>query len=221
MAAQIIEEKSPLGRAPPPIAFALAVEIDRESRDQIKLSAEIRQRLIRPNRPDPPFDVEEIEQLGKEREFVDVQAQTGVPEMLEDENKETAAATEVEHRERPAPIQFQVLGADDVEAKPSFYIGVFGVVHAGRGMRRLDLCQPCLVDLRVERRERDRVNRTLRPAPGPAIGERLRELRDFVGKPHDSGSQMKMPPRASVKGRSGRPLWGNPSGGWNSERENR
>jgi hypothetical protein len=43
------------------------------------------------------------------------------------------------------------------------------------------------------------VNGTLRPAPGPAIGERLRELRDFVGKSHDSGSQMKMPPRASEK----------------------
>ena len=52
-------------------------------------------------------------------------------------------------------------------------------------MRRLDLGQPRLIDLRVERLERNRMNDALRSAPGPAIGERLRELRDFVGKLHD------------------------------------
>src|SRR5438067_10221958 len=96
-------------------------------------------------------------------------------------------------------MQFQVLRAHDVEAQPSFHIGVFGVVQPRRGMRRLDLGQPRLIDLRVERLKRNRMNDALRPPPGPAIGERLRELRDFVGKPHDSGSQMKMPPRVSQK----------------------
>src|SRR5207302_3809622 len=124
------------GRVPPPIAFAVAVEIDRERCDQIKLSAEIRQRLVRPNRPDPALDLEEIEQLGEERELVDVDAQTGVAEMLEDKKKKTAAAAEVEHRERLGTMQFQVLRADDVEAQPSFHIGVLGVVHPRRGMRR-------------------------------------------------------------------------------------
>jgi hypothetical protein len=129
--------------------------------------------------------------------------------MLENEKKETAAAAEVEDRERWTAMQFQVLRSHDVEAQPPFHIGVFRVMHPRLGMRHLDLGQPCLIDLRVKRLERDRMNGTLRPTPSPAIGERLRELRDFVGKPHDSGSQMKMPPRASVKGRSGRPLWGN------------
>ena|ERR1700731_1241784 len=106
-------------------------------------------------------------------------------------------------------MQFQILRPHDVEAQPSFNIGVFRVVRVRGGMRRLDLCQPRWIDRPVKGREWDRVYGTLRPAPGPAIGERLRELRDFVGKPHDSGSQMKMPPRASAKERSGRPLWGN------------
>ena len=116
MAAHIIEKKGPFGRAPPPIAFAVPVEIDRERRDQIKLSAEIRQRLVRPNRPDPALDLEEIEQLGEERKLVDIQSQTGVAEMLEDEKKKTAAATEIERRERRTAMQFQVLRAHDVEA---------------------------------------------------------------------------------------------------------
>src|ERR1700674_1141880 len=209
MAAHIIEEKSPVGRSPPPNVFDITVEIDRESRDQIKLSAEIRQRLVRPNRPDPPLDLEEIEQLSEERELVDVQTQTGVAEMLEDEKKEAAAATQIEHGERRRVMQFQVLRPHDVETQPSFYVGVFRVVRIRGGLRRLDLGQTRLVDLRVKRRERDRMNGTLGPAPGPAIGQRLRELRDFVGKPHVSGSQMKMPQRASAKGRSGRPLRGN------------
>src|SRR5438105_1945832 len=121
MAAHVIEKKSPLGRTPPPIAFAVAVEIDRERRDQIKLSAEIRQRFVRPNRPDPSLDLEEIEQLGEERKFVDIQPQTGVAEMLEDEKKKTAAATEIKHRERRTAVQFQVLRAHDVETQPSFH----------------------------------------------------------------------------------------------------
>ena len=42
---------------------------------------------------------------------------------------------------------------------------------------------------------------TLEPERLPASGSctELRELRDFVGKPHDSGSQMKMPPPVSQK----------------------
>ena len=139
--------------------------------------------------------------------------------MLEDEKKKTAAATEIEYRERLGAMQFQVLRAHDVEAQPSFHIGVFGVVQPRRGMRRLDVGQPRLIDLRVERLERNRMNDALRPAPGPAIGERLRELRDFVGKPHDSNSQMKMPPRVSQKRTRQSPALGKPSGGWNSERK--
>src|SRR5205807_759827 len=121
----------------------------------------------------------------EERKLVDIQSQTCVAEMLEDEKKKTAAATEIEYRERLGAMQFQVLRAHDVEAQPSFHIGVFGVVQPRLRMRRLDLGQPRLIDLRVERLERNRMNDALRPTPSPAIGERLRELRDFVGKLHD------------------------------------
>lgn len=39
---EIVQKKSPFRWAPPPVAFTFAVEVDRESSDQVKLSAEIR-----------------------------------------------------------------------------------------------------------------------------------------------------------------------------------
>ena len=129
MVLQIVEKKRPLFRAPPLLAAAFAVEIDRERGDQIELPPEIGQRFVRPNRPHLSLDVEEIEQLGEERKLVDVQTQTGVPEMPKNEKKETAAATEVEDRERRTAMEFQVLRPDDVVAQPTLHIGVLGIMQ--------------------------------------------------------------------------------------------
>src|SRR3954468_61789 len=42
IASQVVEEKGPLGRTPPPVTFA--VKFDRKSRDQVELAARIWQR---------------------------------------------------------------------------------------------------------------------------------------------------------------------------------
>ena len=48
--------------------------------------------------------------------------------MLQDEEKESATAAEVEDRLRRAEMQFQVLRADNVQPEPALHIGVFRVM---------------------------------------------------------------------------------------------
>ena len=72
MAFYVVEKKRPLIRPPPPILFTDSVEIDGERCDQVKLPAEIRQRLERLDRPDASLDPEKIDKLGEERELVDI-----------------------------------------------------------------------------------------------------------------------------------------------------
>ena len=61
MTFQVVEEKSPLFRPPPPILFTDPVEIDRERGDEIELPAEIGQRLKGADGPNPSLDVKQIE----------------------------------------------------------------------------------------------------------------------------------------------------------------
>ena len=114
MALEVVEKEGPLGRSPPPIALTFAVEIDRERGDQIELSAEIGKWLERLDRPNAALDPEKIEQLGEERELIDVQAEAGVPEVLKHEEKKSAPATEIEDRLRRRAVQFQILSANNV-----------------------------------------------------------------------------------------------------------
>jgi len=187
MALKVLEEKSPLLRPPPPIALAFAIEVNRIRRDPIEPSTEIRQLLVRPDRPDPAFDVEEIEQLCEEREFVDIQAQRRVPQMLKHEGEEPSTAPQIEHRARRAAVQFQILGADNVQAKPTLYLSVFGVVLGRRRIPPLQFRQLRLIDPGIERLKRDRVNKAFRPTPRSPVGQGLGELGDFVREPHLSG----------------------------------
>src|SRR5437588_843997 len=47
MMAEVVEEKRPLFRAPPPLLFTDPIEVDRERRNQVEFSAQIGQRLER------------------------------------------------------------------------------------------------------------------------------------------------------------------------------
>lgn len=187
MAFQIVQEKFPLGRAPPPIAFAIAVEIDREGGDPIELAAEIGQWLEGLDRPDAALDVKQVQQPSEKRKLIDIQTKAGVPESLENEEKKAAAAAEIEDRLRPATVQLQVLRANDVQSQPATNISVFRVMLARPGVLRLDRGQFSLVDPGVDRLEWDWINDSLGPAPGPPIHQRLRELRDLMGKLHPEG----------------------------------
>lgn len=187
MALEIIEEKSPLGRAPPPVALAFTIEVDRKRSDQVKFSTQIGQRLAGTNGPDSALDLQEIQQFGEKRIDVDIEAQTAVPQLLEDEKEKTASATQVENRLGRATVHLQILRSDDVQAQPSGNVSVFRVVLAGAGMTRLEIGQSSLVDLGQETPKRQGMNKTLRPSPRTPIGERLRELRNFVRESHPNG----------------------------------
>ena len=82
------------------------------------------------NRPDPSFDSKQIQQFPEEGKYVDIQTQTRMSQVTQDEEEESASATEVEDRLRRAAVQFQILRAHDVQAQPSLHISVFGVVLA-------------------------------------------------------------------------------------------
>lgn len=139
MALEIVQKKSPLLRAPPPFAFAFAIEIDRERGDQIELASERGQRFVAPDRPDAPFDLKEIEQLRKKREHVDIETKSRVAQFLGNKKEEPASTTQIKDGLRRAAMQFQILGAADVEPQPSLHIRVFRVVLCRRGIPPLEL----------------------------------------------------------------------------------
>src|SRR5688500_12753882 len=138
MALQVIQKKGPLRWSPPPIALAFAIEIDGERGDQVELPAEIRQRLERPDRPQPALYLKEHEQPREERELINIQTEASVPELLGDEEKKAPAAAEVEHRFRRRPLQFQILRADEVQSQPALHVRIFRVVLAGMSVIGLD-----------------------------------------------------------------------------------
>jgi hypothetical protein len=98
VAIKIVEKKTPFGGFPPPITFALAVEVDRKGRDQIEFALEIGQRFMRPNGPDAPLNLKQIEQLREKWKLVDIQTERGMSEVLRDKKKKSAPATQVENR---------------------------------------------------------------------------------------------------------------------------
>lgn len=180
MTIQVVQEKRPFGRSPPPILLAHPIEIDRERGDQIELPSEIRKWFEGSNRPNAALDTEKIEQLRKEREFVNIEAEATMPEVLKNEEKESAAAAKVENRLGRRPMQFEVLGPYDIQSQPPLHVGVLRVMLPGRGMLRMEMRQLRLIDASEDRRERNRVNDALGAPPGPVVGQRLRELGDFV-----------------------------------------
>jgi len=114
MTPEVVKEIFPFRRAPPPLLFADTVKIDRESGDQIEFATEVGQRLEGSDWPDPALDMKELQQLGEERELIDVETEAGVSEVLDNKEEESAATAEIKHRLRPATMQLQVLRANDV-----------------------------------------------------------------------------------------------------------
>src|SRR6478672_11128512 len=146
MAFQVVEEEGPFFGTPPPVLFADAVEIDRERGDEIELSPEIRQRLERLDRPHAALDLKQIQQLPEERKLIDVQPEALMPELLQNEEKEPAAAPEIQDGFRRTTMQLQVLRPDDIQAQPAAHIRVFRVVLFRPGILLLDRGHLRLID---------------------------------------------------------------------------
>ena len=71
-------------------------------------------------------------------------------ELFGDEQKETAAAAEIENFLRTGPIQLQLPDARDVSFEPALDVGVLRVEAGGGGVALLNVAQAVLVDLRQE-----------------------------------------------------------------------
>src|ERR1700736_4078809 len=124
------------------------MERRRECRDLIKFPTKIRQRLKRPDAPDFSLDAEKIEKLIANRVVAHVNADAGVAALFGDEQKETAAAAEIQNFLRTRPIQMQLPDARDVSFEPALGVGVLRVVASGGSVARLNIAQAFLVDLR-------------------------------------------------------------------------
>src|SRR5436305_15261994 len=94
---QIIEEKIPFVSSPSDRFISTAMERGRKGGDQIKFLAEIRQRLKRLDTPDLSLETEKIDQRVANRVVANVEAESGMAELFGDEQKETAAAAEIEN----------------------------------------------------------------------------------------------------------------------------
>ncbi len=87
----------------------MEIKINRERGNPIELLTKLRQRLECFNRPNHAPDTEKIEQVGEERELIEIKAKDRMTEPFQDEQKESASATEVEHAFRCRAMEFQIL----------------------------------------------------------------------------------------------------------------
>ena len=95
---------------------------------------------------------------------------TGVAKILQDEQKESASATEVENTFGFRAMKIQILHAFPIQSQPRLDICVFSVARSGIGISLLDLSCAVPVDLRKHWLERHAKNRALRPAPAAPVG---------------------------------------------------
>ena len=124
------------------------MERGRKGGDQIKFPAKIRQRLKSLDAPDFSLDTKKIDKLIANRVVAHVNADAGVAELLGNEQKETAAAAEIQNLPWTGSIEAQSPDARDVSFEPALDVGVLRVLAGGRSVARLNIAQAFLVDLR-------------------------------------------------------------------------
>src|SRR5207244_3466612 len=145
---QVVEEKIPFVSSPSDRFISTTMERGRKGGDQIKFPAEIRQRLKRLDTPDLSLETEKIDQLVANRVVAHVETESGMAELFGDEQKETAAAAEIENFLRTGPIQLQLPDARDGSSEPALDVVVRRGLAGGRSVARLNIAQAFLVDLR-------------------------------------------------------------------------
>jgi hypothetical protein len=96
------------------------------------------------------LDTEKVDKLVANRVVADVDAESRMAKLFGDEQKETAAAAEIQNFLRTRPIQLQLPDARDVSFEPALGVGVLRVVASGGSVARLNIAQALLVNLRQE-----------------------------------------------------------------------
>src|SRR5215469_596926 len=105
-------------------------------------------------------------------------------ETLEDEQEESAAATQVEHALGWRAVEVQILHPFAIQLQPRFDVRVFGVTCRGLRISLLDFVLAFPIDLRKHWPERHAENRALRPAPAAPVRKWFSKLEDLTGKFH-------------------------------------
>src|SRR6266446_955768 len=95
MSLQIVQQKIPFRRCPAFLRRMVKIEIDRERSDPIERLTEIRQRLVCIDPPNDSPNFEQLQQFAEQGNTLDVEAQDGMAEIFQDEQKESAAAPQV------------------------------------------------------------------------------------------------------------------------------
>src|SRR5262249_24109281 len=104
-------------------------------------------------------------------------------EPFEDEQKESAAAAEVENALRRATMHFQVLPSLAINAQPTFDLGIFGA-----GIAPLNFEEPLFIYSGKHRPKRQPKDGTPSPPPAAAISFAARELGKLSMQFHSSVS---------------------------------
>jgi len=104
MVREIIHKEVPFIHGPN-AALAIRVEAGRERGDQIECAPEIGQRLEGINFPDLSLDPEKVDQFIKKPILAGIDSETVMPELLANEEKESAAAPKVDNLLRRQPVQ--------------------------------------------------------------------------------------------------------------------
>jgi hypothetical protein len=115
-------------------------------------------------------------------------------EIFQDEQKESAAAPQVQHTFWRRPMEIQILHPFAIQTQPGLDVRVLGVPRSGIRISLLDFASPFAIDLRQHRPEWDAKNGALRPAPAAPVRQRLGKLENLTGYFHsfsgDSPSNM-------------------------------
>src|SRR5215472_13435952 len=105
-------------------------------------------------------------------------------EVLQDEQKESAAATQVEHAFGRRAMEIQILHTFTIQSQPRLDVCVLGVACRGIRMLLLNFARAFRIDLRQHRLKRHSKYGALRSAPAAPVGQRLGKLEDLTRKLH-------------------------------------
>ena len=97
MSLEIRDKKIPFLGTPPPRIFPAAVKRGGKCGDQIKLPAEVWQRFKCGDPVIPAIDSKELDQAVEDRDASDIETEAMMSESLGDEEKKSAAATDVQN----------------------------------------------------------------------------------------------------------------------------
>ena|SRR5438552_10811600 len=129
MFGQIVEETFPFWHAPN-IGLFMSVEADQECRDQIKFS-EVGQGIESFDLPDHTTHAEQMREVAKHGELVQIQPEPLVTEQLRDVKEISRTTAKIENAFRPGKVELDLANPANVDGDPSFEVKKFGPVRAG------------------------------------------------------------------------------------------